>query len=75
MAYHLIQHCHYQLSQKGLNYQWKTIRKMMMSRVRVTMQAKTKMEKHFIIVAQQKQRTDKRKSIGLWGYHPKFSRS
>lgn len=41
MAYHLIQNCLYQLSNKGLNHQWKTVRKMMMSRVRVTMQAKT----------------------------------
>lgn len=42
MAYHLIQNCHYQLSKQGLNYQWKTIRKIMMGRIRVTMQAKTK---------------------------------
>jgi transposase len=41
MAYHLIQNCLYQLSKKGLNYQWKTIRKILSGRVRVTMQAKT----------------------------------
>lgn len=41
MAYHLIQNCLYQLSKKGLNYQWKTIRKILTGRVRVTMQAKT----------------------------------
>ncbi len=41
MAYHLIQNCLYQLDQNGLSHQWKTIRKIMMSRVRVTMQAKT----------------------------------
>jgi len=41
IAYHLIQHCLYQLNKQGITYQWKTIRKMMMSRVRVTMQAKT----------------------------------
>lgn len=41
IAYHLIQHCLYQLNKQGINYQWKTIRKIMMSRVRVTMQAKT----------------------------------
>jgi transposase len=41
MAYHLIQNCLYQLSKKGLNYQWKTIRKIMSGRVRVTMHAKT----------------------------------
>lgn len=42
MAYHLIQNCLYQLSKAGLNYQWKTIRKIMMSRIRLTTQAKTK---------------------------------
>lgn len=41
MAYHLIQNCLYQLSKKGINYQWKTVRKIMMGRVRVTMQATT----------------------------------
>jgi len=42
IAYHLIQNCLYQLNKQGLNHQWKTIRKIMMSRIRVTMQAKTK---------------------------------
>jgi transposase len=41
LAYHLIQNCLYQLNKQGLNHQWKTIRKIMMGRVRVTMQAKT----------------------------------
>lgn len=41
LAYHLIQNCLYQLNQKGLCHHWKTIRKIMVSRVRVTMQAKT----------------------------------
>lgn len=41
IAYHLIQHCLYQLKEQGICYQWKRIRKIMMSRVRVTMQAKT----------------------------------
>ena len=41
MAYHLIQNYLYQLSKKGLRYQWKTIRKIMSGRVRVTMHAKT----------------------------------
>lgn len=45
MAYHLIQNCHYQLSKQGINHQWKTIRKMMMGRIRVTTQAKTKDDK------------------------------
>jgi transposase len=42
MAYHLIQNCLYQLGKKGLDYQWKTIRKIISGRVRVTMHAKTK---------------------------------
>ncbi len=37
----LIQHCLYQLNKQGIAYQWKTVRKIMMSRIRVTMQAKT----------------------------------
>ncbi len=41
MAYHLIQNCLYQLKKQEINYQWKTIRKFMMGRVRVTMNAKT----------------------------------
>lgn len=41
MAYHLIQQCLYQLRQQGINYHWQTIRKILMGRVRVTMQAKT----------------------------------
>lgn len=41
MAYHLIQNCLYQLNKQGLNHQWKTIRKILLSRVRVTMHAKT----------------------------------
>lgn len=42
MAYHLIQNCLYQLGKQGLNHQWKTIRKIMMGRIRVTTQAMTK---------------------------------
>jgi transposase len=42
MAYHLIQNCLYQLNKKGINYHWQTICKIMLSRVRVTVQAKTK---------------------------------
>lgn len=41
LAYHLIQHCRYQLAQKRINYVWQTIRAIMITRVRVTMQAKT----------------------------------
>ena len=39
MAYHLIQHCLYQLQQKEIHYHWKTVRKIMRSRTRVTMRA------------------------------------
>ena len=42
MAYHLIQNCLYQLKKTGINCHWQTIRKIMLSRVRVTVQAKTK---------------------------------
>lgn len=42
LAYHLIQNCLYQLKQSGLSHHWLTIRKIMKSRIRVTMQAKTK---------------------------------
>lgn len=45
MAYHLIQQCLYQLQQKGIHYHWKTVRKMMRSRVRVTMRADMENEK------------------------------
>ena len=41
LAYHLIQNCLYQLKKQGFHYHWKTIRKIMVGRVRVTMQAKT----------------------------------
>lgn len=40
MAYHLIQQCLYQLKHQGIQYEWKTVRNIMRSRVRVTMQAK-----------------------------------
>jgi transposase len=41
IAYHLIHNCLYQLNKQGVDHQWKTIRKIMMSRTRVTMQANT----------------------------------
>jgi transposase len=40
LAYHLIQHCTYQLGQHEINYQWETARNIMKTRVRVTTQAK-----------------------------------
>ncbi len=40
MAYHLIQNCRYQLNKQDICLHWATIRDIMMSRVRVTMQAK-----------------------------------
>lgn len=42
MAYHLIQHCLYQLKQRGIQYEWRTVRKIIRTRVRVTTQAKMK---------------------------------
>ena len=41
LAYHFIQGCLYQLRQKGLSYQWETIRSRMSNRLRVTMRAQT----------------------------------
>ncbi len=40
IAYHLIQQCLYQLKQRGIQYEWKTVRKIIRSRARVTTQAK-----------------------------------
>ncbi len=42
LAYHLIQNCLYQLGKKEIHHHWKTIRELLRSRTRVTMQAKTK---------------------------------
>jgi transposase len=39
MAYHLIQHCLYQLKQQNIHYNWETVRKIMRSRIRVTTKA------------------------------------
>ncbi len=41
LAYHLIQHCRHQLIRKGINYLWQTIRNIIITRVRVTVWAKT----------------------------------
>lgn len=47
IAYHLIQQCLYQLSQKGIHHHWETIRNIMRSRTRVTMSAKMEDGKNF----------------------------
>lgn len=39
MAYHLIQQCLYQLKQESIQYEWRTVRKIIRSRMRVTTQA------------------------------------
>ncbi len=39
MAYHLIQHCLYQLKQQNIHYNWETVRKIIRSRIRVTTKA------------------------------------
>lgn len=41
LAYHLIQNCLYQLNKKNISHNWKTIRNILMNRMRATMQAKT----------------------------------
>ena len=40
MAYHLIQHCLYQLNKQGISHQWAIIRDIIESRIREIMQAK-----------------------------------
>lgn len=41
LAYHLIQNCLYQLKQAGINCRWKTIRNILSSRIRVTLNMRT----------------------------------
>jgi len=47
LAYHLIQHCLYQLNRQGISSHWNTVRSHMMGRIRVTMQAQTEEGKNF----------------------------
>jgi transposase len=47
LAYHLIQNCLYQLNKNGINYHWQTVRKILLSRSRVTVRAQTKEGKTF----------------------------
>jgi transposase len=42
LAYHLLQNCLYQLNKQGIHHNWETIRSMLESRIRVTIQAVTK---------------------------------
>lgn len=68
LAYHLIQHCRHQLVQKGINYLWQTIRNIMTTRVRVTMQAKTsegKMLYHRSTTKAEGEQTDIYRALGL----------
>ena len=59
LAYHLIQNCLYQLGKQGINHHWKTIRKIMGGRIRVTTQAKTKEDKHSTTEAQRKRKVNR----------------
>jgi transposase len=61
LAYHLIQNCLYQLKKNGINHHWQTIRKIMKSRIRVTMQAKTKEDKTFYYRSTTKAEVDQQK--------------
>jgi transposase len=61
LAYHLIQNCLYQLRKNGINHHWQTIRKIMKSRVRVTMQAKTEEGKTLYHRSTTKAETDQKK--------------
>jgi transposase len=72
IAYHLIQHCLYQLNEQGINYQWKTIRKMVMSRVRVTMQAKTEEGKTLYHRSSTKAEGEQKEIYGALGLSPQI---
>jgi transposase len=61
LAYHLIQNCLYQLRKNGINHHWQTIRNIMKSRVRVTMQAKTEEGKTLYHRSTTKAETDQKK--------------
>lgn len=68
LAYHLIQNCLYQLKKQGINFHWQTIRKILMSRVRVTTQAKTADEKtlyHRSTTKAEKAQLEIYKALGL----------
>lgn len=68
LAYHLIQQCRYQLDQKKIHYLWETIRNLMITRVRVTMQAKTaegKVLYHRSTTKAEREQLDIYKAMGL----------
>lgn len=68
LAYHLIQHCRYQLAQNGINYLWQTIRNIMITRVRVTLRGKTpegKMLYHRSTTKAEGEQIDIYKALGL----------
>lgn len=72
MAYHLIQHCLYQLKKGGINYQWTTIRDMMIGRVRVTMQAKMEDGKTLYYRSSTKAEEDHKQIYKILGISPQI---
>jgi transposase len=72
MAYHLIQHCLYQLKQQGIQYEWRTVRKIIRSRVRVTMQAKMKDGKTLYLRSSTKAEGEQRELYKALGISPQI---
>src|ERR1700738_687354 len=72
MAYHLIQHCLYQLKQQGIQYEWRTIRKIIRSRVRVTTQAKMKDGKTLYLRSSTKAEGEQRELYKALGISPQI---
>ena len=72
LAYHLIQNCLYQLQKNGINHHWQTIRKIMKSRVRVTMQAKTKEGKTLYYRSTTKAEVDQKKIYNTLNITPQI---
>jgi len=75
MAYHLIQQCLYQLKQKGIQYEWKTVRKITRSRVRVTTQAKMQDGKTLYVRSTTKAEGEQLTLYGALGISPQILRA
>lgn len=72
MAYHLIQHCLFQLKREGIQYEWRTVRKIIRSRVRVTTQAKMKDGKMLYLRSSTKAEGEQRELYKALGISPQI---
>jgi transposase len=72
MAYHLIQQCLYQLRQRGIQYEWRTVRKIMRSRIRVTTQAKMENGKMLYLRSSTKAEGEQLKLYRVLGLSPQI---